>query len=396
MIDLKRMKSPILIGTVVVSSVSLGCAMAMTGTTETSSSRDDAPYRLTPEGELVRPTDYRRWVYVGTPVTPNDMNNGKAAFPEHHNVYIHPSSYDHYLETGVWKEGTILVKELVSVGTKSAVSGNGYFQGEFIGLEATIKSERDFGDEPGSWAYFSFTNEDQLGGDLKASAAAFPAASCNACHAASARDDFVFTQHYPVLRAAKGAKTTPENSARRPKTLGAAPGGGNGMDEITFDQDGRDPLWRAAAATPESIANTEVPTGQQDLMEYLQSLRYQRWSARESQTHPSRGPHTNYGKPVRVFLNDTLAASMRAGNAEHPVGSTAVKEMYDHDGTLAGWAVETKTQGASAGGDGWFWYEVTSTTDGSDPVAIGNGVPGCVNCHATGGRDYVLSEFPLR
>ena len=33
------------------------------------------------EGELQRPTGYREWVYVGTPVTPNDMNGGKAAFP---------------------------------------------------------------------------------------------------------------------------------------------------------------------------------------------------------------------------------------------------------------------------------------------------------------------------
>ena len=40
---------------------------------------------------------------------------------------------------------------------------------------------------------------------LKESATAFPAASCNACHAAAAADDFVFTQYYPVLRGAKAA-----------------------------------------------------------------------------------------------------------------------------------------------------------------------------------------------
>ena len=40
------------------------------------------------DGQLERPTGFREWVYVGTPVTPNDMNDGKAAFPEHHNVYI--------------------------------------------------------------------------------------------------------------------------------------------------------------------------------------------------------------------------------------------------------------------------------------------------------------------
>ena len=36
---------------------------------------------------------------------------------------------------GEFRDGTILIKELVSVGSKAAVSGNGYFMGEFIGLE---------------------------------------------------------------------------------------------------------------------------------------------------------------------------------------------------------------------------------------------------------------------
>lgn len=101
-------------------------------------------------GELVRPTNYRSWVYVDTPLTPNDMNNGKAAFPEFHNVYIDPVSYDYWKEHGTWRDGTILVKELVSVGTKAAVSGSGYFMGEFIGLGATIKSSEHFSSEPGN------------------------------------------------------------------------------------------------------------------------------------------------------------------------------------------------------------------------------------------------------
>ncbi|MGI9248616.1 MAG: cytochrome P460 family protein, partial [Woeseiaceae bacterium] len=77
------------------------------------------------DGQLERPTGYREWVYVGTPVTPNDMNDGKAAFPEHHNVYIDPESWAHWKQTGEFREGTILMKELVSVGSKAAVSGNG-------------------------------------------------------------------------------------------------------------------------------------------------------------------------------------------------------------------------------------------------------------------------------
>ncbi|MEL7538838.1 MAG: cytochrome P460 family protein [Pseudomonadota bacterium] len=154
------------------------------------------------DGELDRPTGYREWVYVGTPVTPNDLNDGKAAFPEHHNVYIDPDSWAHWKRTGEFRDGTILMKELISVGSKTAVSGNGYFQGEFIGLEATIKSKKHFPNEPGNWAYFSFSTEDHK--TLNKTAEAFPAAACNACHQAAAADDFVFTQYYPVLRGGKG------------------------------------------------------------------------------------------------------------------------------------------------------------------------------------------------
>jgi hypothetical protein len=155
------------------------------------------------DGELQRPTGYREWVYVGTPVTPNEMNNGKAAFPEHHNVYIDPQSWAHWKETGTFRDGTILIKELVSVGSKAAVSGQGYFQGEFIGLEATIKSKAEFPDEPGNWAYFSFSGAGHK--TLTTAATAFPSAACNACHQGAAADDFVFTQYYPVLSAGKGA-----------------------------------------------------------------------------------------------------------------------------------------------------------------------------------------------
>lgn len=183
--------------------------------TEEEEYKDVSYFTINSNGELVRPVDYRSWVYVGTPLTPNDLNDGKAAFPEFHNVYINPTSYTHYKKTGKWLEGTILVKELVSVGGKAAASGNGYFMGDFIGLEATIKSKKNFPKEPGNWSYFSFSNP--KGGDLAETGKAFETHQCNACHAASAADDFVFTQHYPILRAAKnvGKNVVPENTAKR-------------------------------------------------------------------------------------------------------------------------------------------------------------------------------------
>ncbi len=169
--------------------------------------------RFDKEGNLLRPgIEYREWIYVGTPVTPNDMNGGKAPFPEFHNVYIRPVDWTHYKKTGKFQDGTMLVKELISVGSKVASSGQGYFMGEFIGLEATVKSATRFPNEPGNWAYFSFTphgspmmSKDWVPShdELKDRAAAFPTSACAACHVATAAEDMVFTQYYPILRAVK-------------------------------------------------------------------------------------------------------------------------------------------------------------------------------------------------
>lgn len=336
--------------------------------------QDIVYYAINDKGELERPQDYRAWVYVGTPTTPNDMNNGKAAFPEFHNVYIDPSSYDFWKKTGTWRDGTILIKELVSVGSKTAASGNGYFMGEFIGLEATIKSKKHFPNEPGNWSYFSFTNP---GGDLKNVGVAFKTEQCNACHAANAADDFVFTQHYPVLSAAKaiGEGVVPENSAQR---IAATPPS----------------IWDATAPTPDN-PNFDIPLDKDKLFTYLVSKKYQEFKNKETKMHPSLGPHTKLGLPVRVFMNDKISASLDKGNTEHPMGAVIIKEMFDKNETLAGWAVMAKTQESADAGNGWFWYEVTSAEDKNAIAAIGNGVQGCVSCHGVG-SDMVRTAFPLQ
>ena len=154
---------------------------------------------FTADGKLKRPVGYRKWVYVGTPVTPNDLNDGDAPFPEFHAVYIDPESFAHYEKTGEFRDGTVMVKELIGVGVREATSGKGYFMGEFRGLETSIKDSKRFKDEPGNWAYFSFGHKYPL----KAEATRNTAASCNACHQTSAAKDFVFSQYYPVLRASE-------------------------------------------------------------------------------------------------------------------------------------------------------------------------------------------------
>ena len=157
-----------------------------------------AAVEFTPDGKLKKPDGYRNWVYVGAVVTPNDLNDGEATFPEFHSVYMDPESFAHYEKTGEFRDGTVMIKELIGVGAKEAASGKGYFMGDFRGLEATIKDSKRFKDEPGSWAYFSFGHKYPL----KAEVAKNAAAACNKCHQDNAKTDWVFSQYYPVLRAA--------------------------------------------------------------------------------------------------------------------------------------------------------------------------------------------------
>ena len=166
--------------------------------------------KFSKSGEVYAPENWREWVYVGTPLTPNALNGGEAPFPEFHNVYVEPSAFAYYQKYGVWAEGTQIAKELTMIrknengnfedGSSQEVSGRGYFQGEFTGLELTVKDNTRFKNEPGGWAYFSFGHHAP---PYAKKAKAFPTDSCNACHEASAADDWVFTQFYPVLRNVK-------------------------------------------------------------------------------------------------------------------------------------------------------------------------------------------------
>jgi hypothetical protein len=88
-----------------------------------------------------------------------------------------------------------------------------------------------------------------------------------------------------------------------------------------------------------------------------------------------------------------MDASLKAGSDTHPQGSSIVKEFYDDTGALSGWAVSVKTQDDSQEGQGWYWYEILNTTDGSDPFVADQGVALCWGCHTTG-RDFVLSNYP--
>ncbi len=156
---------------------------------------------FTADGEMVRPAGWREWVFVGSPLTPNSLNGGEAAFPEFHSVYIDPISWEHWKKTGEFREGTMFAKELTLVGDTAATSGIGFFNGDLQGFEIAHKDSQRYSEETGGWAYYTFGHVPVA--SYADTTAAMPTAACAACHTAAAADDMVFTQYYPILRAAK-------------------------------------------------------------------------------------------------------------------------------------------------------------------------------------------------
>jgi hypothetical protein len=155
----------------------------------------------TASGELILPKNFHEWVYVGSPLTPNALNGGTAGFPEYHNVYIEPGSYEIFKQTGQFPEGTILFKELQLTlqgenpdGSRTEPSGRGYFPGKFNGADVTVKDSKRFPESNG-WGYFNFNHHEPKAPTAKVK----DKSDCAYCHIASAKKDEVWTQFYPLL-----------------------------------------------------------------------------------------------------------------------------------------------------------------------------------------------------
>lgn len=129
-----------------------------------------------------------------------------------------------------------------------------------------------------------------------------------------------------------------------------------------------------------------APVDSAELVPWLEAGNYTGWPA-ESEAHASAGPHFT---AVRTFVNDTLLGSLEAGSEDHPVGSTAVKELYGSGPEVGGWAVMVKVAPGSSD-DNWYWYEVFEGTTYADET----GNAGCGNCHGQG-QDFVRTPIPLQ
>jgi hypothetical protein len=166
-----------------------------------------APARVTdgaafnPAGALIRPADYREWVYVTTGLGMSYGPQAAAAAgtaarpPVFDNVFVNRESYRTFLRTGRWADGTMFILELRRGESHVSIDTSGQTQGALVAIEASVKDSTRFA-STGGWAYFGFGSGNALAESATANP---PTASCYACHRDNTAVDNTFVQFYPTL-----------------------------------------------------------------------------------------------------------------------------------------------------------------------------------------------------
>jgi hypothetical protein len=110
---------------------------------------------------LVRPTDYREWMFLGSGLgmSYEPPSAAAAASPRFGNVFVNPSSYRGFMQTGKWPDGTIFILENRGSSDEGSLIKGGRFQTDLTGIEAEVKDSRF----PDGWAFFNFGPARALG-----------------------------------------------------------------------------------------------------------------------------------------------------------------------------------------------------------------------------------------
>jgi hypothetical protein len=193
-------------------------AMAALGAAAAPRAQTAAPARVTDgaaftaSGAVVRPTDYREWVYLTSglnmsyaPEAQAEVAAAAAAAAAaagqprpavFDNVFVNRQSYRAFMQSGRWPEGTMFILELRRGERHVSIDTGGQTQSGIVGLEAAVKDSTRFA-STGGWAYFG------LGGGrsplVESAMPNPPTASCYACHGEHTAVENTFVQFYPTL-----------------------------------------------------------------------------------------------------------------------------------------------------------------------------------------------------
>jgi len=164
---------------------------------------DDGP-QLT-GNMLMRPANYREWVFLSSGIGMTYAPGGTPANAPQlfDNVYVNPSAYRAFLDSGRWPDRTIFILEQRASATEGSIVTGGRFQTKLAGMEAHVKDAR----LPGGWAFYAFGGGAQMR-DAAAPLSGNAVAGCVECHAKNTAVEETFVQFYPTLLDVARAKGT--------------------------------------------------------------------------------------------------------------------------------------------------------------------------------------------
>jgi hypothetical protein len=161
------------------------------------------PRRDGPEYEngtdLKLPADYRSWPFIGAGLgmTYDGERGTPAADPDNprfSHAFVNPNAYEHFMQTGRWPDGTVIILEFRASQTEGSINRAGRFATRLTELEAEVKDARF----PDGWAYYVFGREGAITQVAKPLAGA-EVARCVECHSEHAAVERTFVQFYPHL-----------------------------------------------------------------------------------------------------------------------------------------------------------------------------------------------------
>lgn len=140
-------------------------------------------------GRLVRPADYREWVFLSSGLGMSYSAGGTELFT---NAFVPQWAYREFLTSGKWPQKTMFVLEERASESKGSINRTGHFQSDLKGLAVEVKDESRF---PDRWAYFSFGGDGQTAEPMTG-----PKDTCWQCHENNAAVEHTFVQFYPTLK----------------------------------------------------------------------------------------------------------------------------------------------------------------------------------------------------
>ncbi len=156
--------------------------------------KDKPRPRYDAKGDLMRPADYREWIFLSAGYGMN-YSPGPGSHEMFTNVFVQRWAYDEFAKSGKWPEQSMFVIDERDATSRGSINQKGHYQTDLTGLAVEVK---DSARNPDKWAYYGF---DADGSGAGKAAGAMPHGNpCWSCHEEHAAVEHTFVQFYPTLK----------------------------------------------------------------------------------------------------------------------------------------------------------------------------------------------------